>query len=746
MNRPKLKDHLHYEIVEPSNVFILGEGTSAVLTGSAYKHLVPYLNGTHSTAELMTLLASKLHGPQLYYVLHQMEAAGYIVDADTAVSSSHTAYLYASNLDANSAIDRLQKSHITLNSLDSLSGAPLKEALYQLGIETGTDGDLTVVVVDDYLQDGLAQWNAEALRTKRPWMLVKLVGHTVWLGPIFVPGETACWQCLADRLNNNRMVESFIQRKKGHTNPLKTARAALSSTIQIGANLAATEIFKWISHGKNKELTGQLVTLNTLSMAIEKHPLTRRPQCTACGTPDMLRQPRQISLNGHQGLNGNGRQQSAADSYNQTSHLVSPITGIITWLVETTPKRNGLHYTYSAGHSFAMVRDNLHWLKENLNSRTGGKGRTDMQAKMSAIGEAIERYAGVYRGNESAIRGSYRSLAPDAIHLHECLNFSEQQYAQRHSLNNTQKGSYIHVVPNPFDEIHEIDWSPIWSLSENKFKYIPTSFCYFGHPESAELFFCAGNSSGTAAGNNVEEAILGGFLELVERDSAAIWWYNRIQRPAIDLDSFDLPYINELKHHYRSLNREFWVIDITTDLNIPVFVALSRRTDKEKEDIIFGFCAHLDPELALLGAISEMNQFLPAVSKTDAKGNTVYNFVEQDAIEWWKTALLAEQAYLRPLPNTPARKKSDYPQLMSQHFAENVTTCVNIAAAAGLETLVLDQTRPDLTLNTCRVVVPGLRHFWRRLGPGRLYDIPVQLGWLEQANTEEGLNPYSIFF
>ena len=26
-----------------------------------------------------------------------------------------------------------------------------------------------------------------------------------------------------------------------------------------------------------------------------------------------------------------------------------------------------------------------------------------------------------------------------------------------------------------------------------------------------------------------------------------------------------------------------------------------------------------------------------------------------------------------------------------------------------------------------RVIAPGLRHFWRRLGPGRLYDVPVEL-------------------
>jgi ribosomal protein S12 methylthiotransferase accessory factor len=32
------------------------------------------------------------------------------------------------------------------------------------------------------------------------------------------------------------------------------------------------------------------------------------------------------------------------------------------------------------------------------------------------------------------------------------------------------------------------------------------------------------------------------------------------------------------------------------------------------------------------------------------------------------------------------------------------------------------------------------------LGPGRLYDVPVQLGWLASPTAEKALNPVSIFF
>jgi len=62
-----------------------------------------------------------------------------------------------------------------------------------------------------------------------------------------------------------------------------------------------------------------------------------------------------------------------------------------------------------------------------------------------------------------------------------------------------------------------------------------------------------------------------------------------------------------------------------------------------------------------------------------------------------------------------------------------------------METLVLDQSRPDVNLRVAKIVVPGMRHFWARLAPGRLYDVPVRIGWLPRPLTEEQLNPIAMF-
>ncbi len=59
--------------------------------------------------------------------------------------------------------------------------------------------------------------------------------------------------------------------------------------------------------------------------------------------------------------------------------------------------------------------------------------------------------------------------------------------------------------------------------------------------------------------------------------------------------------------------------------------------------------------------------------------------------------------------------------------------------------LVLDQTRPGIGLPVIKVIVPGLRHFWTRFAPGRLYDVPVKMGWLDKPRKDMDLNPVAMF-
>src|SRR5262249_14710827 len=101
-----------------------------------------------------------------------------------------------------------------------------------------------------------------------------------------------------------------------------------------------------------------------------------------------------------------------------------------------------------------------------------------------------------------------------------------------------------------------------------------------------------------------------GFLELVERDSYAIWWYNRVQRPQVDLEQFDDPYIRDLQIQLAETGRRVWMLDVTSDLGIPCFVAITHWVENAQEFVEFGSGAHFDARIAALRALTELSQFL----------------------------------------------------------------------------------------------------------------------------------------
>src|SRR5262249_27039 len=190
---------------------------------------------------------------------------------------------------------------------------------------------------------------------------------------------------------------------------------------------------------------------------------------------------------------------------------------------------------------------------------------------------------------------------------------------------------------------------------------------------------------------------------------------------------------------------DLWVLDLTTDLNVATFVAISRLKDQEVEDIILGFGAHLDPQIAILRALTELNLQLPLLFSPMSRNGDAFLSVDPKIISWWKTTTLESHPYLAPEETSAPKTKADYSPCWSDDLYTDVMTCVQSAEEKGLETLVLDQTRPDTGLHVVKVFVPGLRHFWPRFGPGRLYDVPVQMGWLSEPQTEDQLNPQPIY-
>ena len=104
-----------------------------------------------------------------------------------------------------------------------------------------------------------------------------------------------------------------------------------------------------------------------------------------------------------------------------------------------------------------------------------------------------------------------------------------------------------------------------------------------------------------------------------------------------------------------------WVLDLTTDLGIPVFAAIAREVEGPEERIMPGFGAHLDPRVALLRAVTEMNQMLSNLPDRGRHATEPGAGLEDaETLHWLRTATVANQPYLLPSADAPPRTTSSY--------------------------------------------------------------------------------------
>jgi bacteriocin biosynthesis cyclodehydratase domain-containing protein len=752
--RPRFKSGVEPIIDSDDGLFLFAEGQQAWMPDPIYTALAPMLDGAHEVEAIFEGLSETYPAEQVFAALDYLRTGGYLAEDAVPAARSTTAFWEYAGVSPSVARSRVASARISTAAFGDVEIGNLTAMLGDNGLRVASEGEFTVVVTDDYLRPELATWNARSLTSGKAWLLVKPVGMEIWLGPLFVPGRTACWECLAQRLRGHRKLERYLARRRGTDLPIGAPAASIASTEHSALAEATTEITRWIGSGGQSTLLDRVVSTNVLTLERRRHTLSRRPQCPSCGVAEpsnsLIPQPLRLHCRPKVHASDGGHRASEARAVLEVlDRHVSPITGIVSTLVpgeRTDGTSDGgrlLTPTFAADHNFSDMHDDRFFLREGMRRRSGGKGKSPEQARASALAESLERYCGVFDGTEPRIRASFASLGDAAIHPNACMGYSDRQYAERDS--NNRRGYKAHWVPEPFREDAEIEWTPLWSLSAERTRYLPTSFCYFGYG-SPDPLFARADSNGCAAGSVPEEAVLQGLLELAERDAVAIWWYNRLKRPAVDLESADDSYVSALRRHYGELRRELWALDVTSDFGVPTCAAISRRVDTAEEDIIYGFGAHLDPSVALVRALTELNQSLEAVPTATGSESTRTYRGGQDAVRWWRTVRIAEATYLVPDPEAPPRRLQDFKNVASDDLHQDILLCTGMAAAKGIEILVLDQTRPDVGLPVVRVVAPGLRHFWARFGPGRLYDVPVREGWLSRSLEESELNPFVVQF
>ncbi|HWG49253.1 MAG TPA: YcaO-like family protein [Candidatus Acidoferrales bacterium] len=397
----------------------------------------------------------------------------------------------------------------------------------------------------------------------------------------------------------------------------------------------------------------------------------------------------------------------------------SSFAGIVTKMHLTTKRAAGAYRAIAEWASPLPASNARPFLKAQ---EAHGRGRTREEAEQGCIGEALERYSLIYRGDERLERGRLEEV--DGVDPRDILLYSETQYESRERWNGAADERYF--VAERFDPSQEIDWFPGFDLENGSRKLLPAGCVLMWYQfRGGEPEYARADTVGCGSGVTFEDAMAHALLEWIERDAMAIWWYNRVRRPAINIESFRSQDMLDVRDDLRKIGRSLFLLDCTTDFGIPTFISVAPRYDGT--ELLFAGASHWSPRVAAWKAASEVGQLWFAAVHAQAVDTELKS---------WLTESLETQPYLLPTHEINAPEEP-----VPLDSGEQVKAIVDRFRKVGLNTYAADLSRADVLLRTARAVVPGLRHIWNRRAPGRLYDVPVRLGWQESRLPEHQLNP-----
>jgi ribosomal protein S12 methylthiotransferase accessory factor len=252
-----------------------------------------------------------------------------------------------------------------------------------------------------------------------------------------------------------------------------------------------------------------------------------------------------------------------------------------------------------------------------------------------------------------------------------------------------------------------IAWVAATYLSDGAKARFPLDLCYRRRATERDFAPPLKLSSGCAAGATVEAATLRGLLELVERDAVALWWRGGRRGRSIAVDSGAAGAAAELLAQIRHGNtdRKTWLLDITTDVRIPVIAALSTRPDGL--GFAFGFGARLDLAEAARAAVFELCQVELGhhviAAKRRESGDTALN--ENDRGQLRRMAFDTRDCeLLQPEPD-PGDDPAESPDVS----VTNLQQALERLQARGVAAYAIDLTRPELGVPVVRVLAPALQ-------------------------------------
>lgn len=342
-----------------------------------------------------------------------------------------------------------------------------------------------------------------------------------------------------------------------------------------------------------------------------------------------------------------------------------------------------------------------------------GKGSTDQRARISAIMESFERCLAERSGLNANIAGGISAPALVESYLNARENYTILDPAAL-------------LLSQPYNPGSLLEWVGAYDLLNKEEVFVSANAVYhpYDGPGQCQRLFLS-NTNGLASGNVLEEAVLHGLLEVIERDAISTAQFTRDLGKEIVLTEED-GYVYELARKFKDAGIDLKVWLVPTDTGIPTIIAATDDIKlKDPALLVMGAGSHLKPEIAVARAITEaaqsrVVQIQGAREDTDREGlirSVGYDRMKRLNWFWFEEG---EKISL-----------SEVQDLSKKSPAENIDVILEKLKDLAERVLVIDLSREEVAVPVVRVIIPGFELFTvdrdrkgKRLTAGKKKEIP----------------------
>ena len=325
-----------------------------------------------------------------------------------------------------------------------------------------------------------------------------------------------------------------------------------------------------------------------------------------------------------------------------------------------------------------------------------GKGATVEQAKASAMMEGFERYSAERQDKDSerTFVDTYNNIKNGLSNVDNALDPKDLLLPKNYGNENVENS--------------RLEWIEAEDIISEESIYVPSNAVFHPYIPTREvspspIAIFKGNTNGLASGNIIEESVLHGIFEVVERDAWSIFELTKRNKKEISQDTIENDTINELLEKFHNQGIDIKLMDITADLKITTVAASADDTVlKDPALLTLGVGTHMNPEVAVIRALTEVAQSRATQIHGTREDTIRADFMRKSGYEHMKRM---NRHYFQKEEETI--NLGDIEDKSSHSIKRDIETSIEEVRKAGFnQILYTDLTREEIGINVARVIIP----------------------------------------